>query len=590
MAFDGISLAAVIDELDKKLTGGRIDKVYQPEGDEIILSIRSLGSAYKLLLTANPSNPKLHLTDANKNNPMTPPLFCMVLRKHIQSGKLIRIEQPNFERIVNIYIESMNEMGDYSIKKLVLEIMGRHSNLILVDEDGTILDSIKHIGHDKSSVREVLPGRQYFMPPSQDKLNTLEISRESFMQSILSKPASQISAAIYKGLTGISPISASELCFRAGIDPSTAVESLFNNEISNIYDKLEELTEQIKGGDFCPNMIYDQNNKIIDFVPFKMQQFSKCRFVSYDSMSSLIEDFYAKRDFVYRMNQKTIDLRHLISQNIERCVRKKDIQRKTLKDIKNRDTLRLYGELITANIYMIKKGMNTVEVYNFYSEENELVKIELDPNLTPSENAQKYFKAYNKAKRTFEALQEQIKSNDDELKYLEGVLTNVDNCVDEQDIKQIRQELSNEGYIKRIKSGKEKQKGKSSKGSVPMHYISCDGFDIYVGKNNIQNDELTLKTAKKDDIWLHTKDIPGSHVIIVADGRQIPDSTINDAVMLAAWYSKGKNSTKVAVDYTQKRNVKKPNGAKPGFVIYETNKTAYVDPSETEIEKIKSVK
>ena len=583
MAFDGITVSAIKAEIEDKILGGRIDKVYQPEKDEIILGIRSMGQAYKLLLTSNASNPKFHFTQTNPSNPMTPPLFCMVMRKHLQSGKIIKIEQPDFDRILNIYVESLNELGDYSVKKLVLEIMGRHSNIILTDENNTILDCIKHIGHDTSSVREVLPGREYTLPPSQGKINTLELDNNNFNEVLENNPSFEIQSVIYKNYTGISPIAASEICYRANVNGSTPVEALTDIQKEVVFNKFAGLVEDIKANRFYPESITDEKGKTIDFSPIEMTQFNGLEIKKYTSISELIESFYANRDFAYRIGQKTQDLRKLITQNIERCIRKKDIQMQTLRSIKNRDELRLKGELLTANIYSIKKGMTTVELPNYYSENQELVAIELDSNKTPSENAQKYYKAYNKAKRTFEALKDQIKSNDEELAYLESVLTSVNNCTDEQDVKEIRRELREEGYVKKVKN----QKDKSKKHSVPLHFISQDGFDIYVGKNNIQNDELTLKFARPRDIWMHTKNIPGSHVIIVANGQTIPDTTLNEGAMLSAFYSKAKNSSKVPVDYTEKKNVKKPNGSKPGFVIYETNKTAYITPSEEEIKKIR---
>lgn len=583
MAFDGITVSAIKAEIEDKILGGRIDKVYQPEKDEIILGIRSMGQAYKLLLTSNASNPKFHFTQTNPSNPMTPPLFCMVMRKHLQSGKIIKIEQPDFDRILNIYVESLNELGDYSVKKLVLEIMGRHSNIILTDENNTILDCIKHIGHDTSSVREVLPGREYTLPPSQGKINTLELDNNNFNEVLENNPSFEIQSVIYKNYTGISPIAASEICYRANVNGSTPVEALTDIQKEIVFNKFAGLVEDIKANRFYPESITNEKGKTIDFSPIEMTQFNGLEIKKYTSISELIESFYANRDFAYRIGQKTQDLRKLITQNIERCIRKKDIQMQTLRSIKNRDELRLKGELLTANIYSIKKGMTTVELPNYYSENQELVAIELDSNKTPSENAQKYYKAYNKAERTFEALKDQIKSNDEELAYLESVLTSVNNCTDEQDVKEIRRELREEGYVKKVKN----QKDKSKKHSVPLHFISQDGFDIYVGKNNIQNDELTLKFARPRDIWMHTKNIPGSHVIIVANGQTIPDTTLNEGAMLSAFYSKAKNSSKVPVDYTEKKNVKKPNGSKPGFVIYETNKTAYITTSEEEIKKIR---
>ncbi len=584
MAFDGITISALVSEIKKKTLGGRIDKIYQPESDEIVLNIRSLGSAYKLILSANPSHPRLFFTQKQHNNPQNPPLFCMVLRKHLQSGKIIDITQPGFERIVNIYVESLNEMGDYSVKKLVLEIMGRHSNLILTDENDMVLDCAKHITHDKSSVREVLPGKKYELPPSQNKLDTLALTKDNFMETAKKSPDKKLQALIYTNFTGISPQSADEICYRSGLDSSNTVSQTTDMQLERLYTEFDNICSLIKNEQWQPEIAYDDGSKILDFAPYKIERFALLKKQCFDSMSPLIEFYYAQKDFTYRMNQKTQDLKHLISSNIERCSRKKEIQQHTLKDIANRDIYQLYGELLTANIYSIKKGMTSVSLPNYYSENMEEIEIPLDSSLTPTENAQKYFKRYNKEKRTFAALQNQIAQNNSELEYLESVLTSVANCTDEQDIKDIREELKEQGYIKKIK---QKKGMKSSKQSAPMHFLSCDGFHIYVGKNNKQNDELTLRIAKTNDIWLHTKNIPGSHVIIVTEGKPVPDSTLSQAAMLAAYYSKGQISSLVPVDYTEKRNVKKPGGAKPGLVIYSTNQTTYITPSEEEIANIK---
>lgn len=586
MAFDGITISGMVSEIKKKALGGRIDKIYQPESDEIIINIRSLGNVYKLMLSANPSHPRLFFTDKQHSNPQNPPLFCMVLRKHLQSGKLIGISQPGFERIVNIYIESLNEMGDYSVKKLVLEVMGRHSNLILTDENDTVLDCAKHITHDKSSVREVLPGKKYELPPSQNKLNPMELNREQFMRLAEENPEKKLQSLIYTSYTGIAPQSADEICYLAGIDATAVPSRTSREDMERLYTAFEGMVNDIKSESFAPSLVREEGGKVLDFAPYTIQRFPALERESYASLSELIESYYANRDFAYRMNQKTQDLKHLVNQNIERCAKKKEMQLNTLKEIENRDTYQLYGELLTANIYSVKKGMSTVTLPNYYSENMEEIEIALDPQLTPAENAQKYFKRYNKEKRTFAALQELMKENDRELEYLESVLVSVMNCRDEQDIKDIRQELREEGYIKKIKQ----QKGmKTKKHSEPMHFISSDGFHIYVGKNNKQNDELTLHFARANDIWLHTKNIPGSHVIIVTEGKSVPDTTLTEAASLAAYFSKGQTSSMVPVDYTEKRNVKKPNGAKPGFVIYTTNQTAYITPSEEKVNSISKI-
>lgn len=588
MALDGFSISNIIYELKNTIIGGRVDKIYQPEKDEIVLQIRNKGNAYKLLLTANASSPRLHFSNIQKENPINAPLFCMVLRKHLASGKIVDITQPNFERIVNIQVESINELGDYSIKTLIFEIMGKHSNIILIDDKNTILESIKHISFDKSSIREVLPSKTYVLPPSQDKKNPLKTNFDEFLYIIKNSIPTKIQQLIYKSYNGISPILSSEICHNADIDPSKNIEELSNNQINDLYNSLNNIVMLNTQKQFNPQIIYNENESILDFTVFDFNMFKHLNKKYFSSISELLEFFYKSKDLTYRLNQKSQDLKRLISQNIERCVKKKDIQQKTLKDIENRDTLKLYGELITSNIYAIKKGMTKVKLNNFYSENFEEIEIRLDPNLTPAENAQKYFKKYNKEKRTFIALQDQIKQNNEELLYLESVLSSVSSCTDEYDIKEIRAELSEQGFLKRQKNSKN-NKQKSSKRAKPLHYISSDGFHIYVGKNNTQNDELTLRFAKPLDMWFHTKDIAGSHVIVVSEGKEIPNSTLNEAANLAAYYSKATNSSLVPVDYTPKKFIKKPNGAKPGMVIYETNKTAYITPNEKLIENMQKI-
>lgn len=584
MAFDGVTISAVVKQLNDNILNGRIDKIYQPEKDEIILNIRSFKSVYKLMLTSNPQSPRIGFTLVSKNNPNTPPLFCMVLRKHIQNGKIISITQPNFERIININIESMNELGDYSVKTLILEMMGRHSNIILTDDKYNIIESIKHVNTDMSSVRQVLPGLKYVIPSSNGKYDTMKIKKEIFMEAFEEKKSLNLQSFIYKSFNGISPIIASEIITRAGFEPSVRGDELNEFEKNILYEKFIVFINKIKDGEFNPNIIYE-DGKIVEFSPIDTLIFKNFEKKYFDDISELLDFYYKKRDILYRMNQKSQDLKKLVLNNIERCVKKKHIQQKTIKEIKDRDKLRLFGELLTANIFMIKKGMTSFSTVNFYDENMSEITIPLDANLTPSENAQRYFKLYSKQKRTFEALKSQIKQNDEELNYLEGVLESISNSTQEQDINEIRLELSEEGFLKKRNIGKNKRNIKKSK---PIHYISSDGFSIFVGKNNRQNDELTLKTAKTNDMWLHTKNIPGSHVIIQSNGNDIPDTTINEAALLAAFYSKGKNSSLVPVDYTLRKFVKKPAGAKPGMVIYTTNKTCYITPDEQLVAKIEN--
>ncbi|MCD8091255.1 MAG: NFACT family protein [Clostridiales bacterium] len=585
MAFDGIMVNAAVSELNKTILNGKIDKVYQPERDNIVLQIRSMGNAYRLFLSANPSAPRLNLTETRYENPQTPPLFCMVLRKRIGGGKITKIYQPNFEREVIFEIEAVNEMGDFVINRLILEIMGRHSNLILVSSEGVILEAARHINYEVSSVREVLPGKAYENPPSQGKLNPLELSEENFGASIAANPSVKIQQLIYKSYTGISPVIAEEICYRAGLNSSMNTEELTSSDKSALFSSFRALTDEIKAEKFSPCIYFENDGKPKEFAPVELSCIDSLKHSTYESCSLMLEAFYSKRDLVFRMSQKTHDLRKLITNNIERCVKKKDIQNRTLKSIENRETHRLWGELLISYAYSIRSGDKEAKVINFYDENQAEITIPLDPDLSPQENAQKYFKKYNKEKRTFAALQTQIKENEDELYYLESVLTSVSDCTSEQDIREIRRELYEQGFIKKHK-GFEKNK-KSAKKSEPLKFISSDGFSVSVGKNNTQNDELTMKTAKNSDLWFHTKQIPGAHVVVFTEGKEVPDTTITEAALLAAYYSKARQGSLVPVDYTAKRFIKKPNGSKPGFVIYTTNKTAYVTPKEELIEKIK---
>lgn len=589
MALDGITVSNLIYELKDRLLGGRIDKIYQPNADEILLSVRSIGSNFKLLLSANSSHPRIHITQIQKENPMTPPLFCMVLRKYISGGKIIRLSQPDFERIVVLEIESMNEMGDKTVKKLIIEIMGKHSNLILTEEDNKILDAIKRISHDKSSVREVLPGKFYVLPPSQGKKNPLFLDRSFFLEQAELRGGIKAQPFLYQTYTGISPIMASEICFRAEIDPSSYCQEMKRPKLDALFSSLEKIFQEVKEERFSPEIIYDaKTNKILEFSSLPLTLFSGEKKRQYQSISQLLEDFYSEKDNAYHIAQKAHDMRRLIISNIERCVKKKEIQMKTRKDIQNKELWKRKGELITANIYAIEKGQTSFHTTDFYHESMPEIEIALDPTKTPSENAQKYFQKYNKAKRTLAALEIQEKQNEEELEYLENVLIAIETSSTESDLLEIREELAEQGFVKRKKIPKGKMPKKQK--SQPHHYVSSDGYDIYVGKSNTQNDELTLHFAQNHDIWLHTKNIPGSHVIIKMKDNILPNQTLLEAANLAVQHSKAKASSNVPVDYTPRKNVKKPRSAKPGFVIYEQNKTVSITVNEKLIQDLEERK
>lgn len=590
MALDGIATSAIIYELKQELLGGRIDKIHQPTKDEIRFQVRGLGETKKILLSANSNNPRMHITNTTRENPMKAPLFCMVLRKHIAGGKITNIYQPNFERIIIIEVDSTNEMGDKTSKKLILEIMGKHSNIILVDEENKILDSIKRVTHEKSSVREVLPMKNYAYPPTQNKENPLIYVEtkdyKTFQNFLHMQEGKKLQEFIYQSFTGISPTMANEICIRGGLNPSLFCAEVLDKHIEDLFNSFKNTMLSVKNGEFSPIIYCEENNSlaVVDFSVVPMLQFKDLLEKKYETISVLLEEFYEKRDNIYHIRQKSSDMRKIIQINIERCIKKKDIQFRTKKDTKNMYNWKKKGELITSNIYAIQQGMTILKTIDFYDENMPEIEIALDPNKTASENAQKYFSDYNKAKRTLIALEVQEKQNLEELEYLESVLNALDTAKDLADLDDIRNELVESGFLRKqyVKKG-----AKKVLKSKPMHYISSDGFHIYVGKSNIQNDELTLKFAKPTDIWLHTKEIAGSHVIICTNGTgEAPETTLEEAGNLAVCYSKARQGSMVAVDYTLRKNVKKPNGAKPGMVIYLTNKTMYITPNENSINNL----
>lgn len=595
MALDGLVINSLVKELSSQLVDGKIDKIYQPEEDELLFNIRNNGTNYKLLMSANSSNPRVYTTKShNKKNPMKAPLFCMLLRKHIQNGRIIKIEQPEFERIIKITIESLDELKIRKSKDLIIEIMGRHSNIILVDnEENKVLDSIKRVPLSVSRYRQVLPGQNYINPPSQNKLNPIDnIDEKTFIDALLNSSKSELYKSIYSSFEGISPIIAKEICIRAKLDIDFNINHIDRNDFKSLYEIFNRLFNQIKNNIFFPCIAIDKRlNKIIDFSCIKLTMFNHFSFIENDSINCILETYYLEKDVKERIHQKSQSLRKSISTKLDRLYKKSKKQNEELLESKNSDIYRINGELLTSYIYMLQKGMEEVEVVNFYDPNSENMTIKLDKRLTPSENAQKYFKKYNKLKTALIEITEQLKITDEEINYLENIMLSITNCESIDELDEIKEELIKVGYVK----GKIKDKGKSKKSketnslkTKPYEFLSSDGFTIYVGKNNKQNDYLTLKMAINSDMWLHTKNIPGSHVIIRFDGEEIPETTIFEAAMLAAYYSKGKMSSKVPVDYTLKKNVKKPSGAKPGMVIYETNSTMYVTPLEEDIVKIQN--
>ena len=584
MPFDGIVAKSITEELNDTLLGGRVEKIFQPEADEIILNIRSKGQNRKLILSASPNYPRIHITEGSKENPSAPPVFCMLLRKHLSGGKITGIDFFDFERIISIHVESLNELGDLTEKKLIIEIMGRHSNIILINEQDKILDSIKHVDNEVSSVREVMPARPYVLPPAQDKISPLTLDIDKMLENGRGE-AVPVEKFFLNKIKGFSPLLCREICSRADIEGKTPVSGLTAEMLYRIKVEITKLIESIAGSDFKPCVVFEDNKmeSPLDFHCVEITQYSNVRYLT--SISEVLDTFYARKDKAERLKQKKSGILKVLNNSVERCNKKIALHQDKLRDVSDRENLKLYGELITANIYCIPKGSKKISLMNYYSENEEFVEISLDENLTPQENAQRLYKQYAKAKTAFSYTSEQMSETLKELNYLESVLHLLDNCVTLQEIDEIRQELIEQGYM----TDRKRSHGrKQDKASAPLHYKSSDGFDIFVGKNNKQNDLLTMKLSSSNDTWLHTKDIPGSHVLIRKQQNSIPDSTLLEAAMLAAYHSKARMSSGVAVDYTTVKNVRKSPGAKPGMVIYENYKTIIVTPDESIANKLKA--
>ncbi len=579
MAFDGIVISNICCELNQQLQNARISKIAQPEADALLLTLKTGAGQKRLFLSANASLPLIYLTDENRQAPMTAPNFCMLLRKYIGGGRIISIEQPGFERVLVFTIEHLNDMGDLCKKTLNIEIMGKHSNIILCDDQGMILDGIKHISGQISSVREVLPGRQYFIPAQEGKIDPLSADAASFCLRISERPLSA-AKAIYSSYTGISPIAANEFCYRAGIDADAPVASLTEEQLNGLTNEFCNAMDQIRRQQFFPAIWY-QGQQPVEFASLPLTLYSDYTEVHYDSISALISNFFSQREAYTRIRQKSSDLRHIVTTLTERSRKKYSLQMRQLADTEKRDKYRKYGQMIQTYGWQLKENCSGFEEVDF--ETGELLKVPLDKTLTPMENAQKYFDRYGKLKRTFEALTVQTEETRQELAHLESICTALDIAENEADLAQIRDELASSGYIRRQSQGKKKDRREVSR---PFHYRSSDGYDIYVGKNNLQNDQLTMKMAQGNDWWFHAKGMPGSHVVVKCPDGEMPDSTFEEAASLAAYYSAGREAEKVEIDYLQKKNVKKPNGSKPGYVIYYTNYSMTISPDISGIEKV----
>lgn len=577
MAFDGITVAALTQELKNTLDGGRISKIAQPESDELLITIKTPQGQRRLYISASASLPLVYLTDENKPSPMTAPNFCMLLRKHIGNARIVGISQPRLERIINIQLEHLDELGDIRQKTLIIEIMGKHSNIIFCDDKDMILDSIKHVSAQMSSVREVLPGRTYFIPDTMEKSDPLSVNEKKFLDTLKEKPV-PLGKAIYTSFTGISPVIAEDICFLAGLDSQLPASELDEDTFLHLFRQFSYYMDDIRGCHFHPCIYYDGTSPK-DFGAVALSHFSNYTKQEFTSISEVLNTYYATKNTLTRIRQKSADLRHVVQTALERNRKKYDLQKKQLRDTENREKYKVYGELIHTYGYNLAPNSRELTALNYYT--NEEITIPLDPTLTPAENAQKYFNKYNKQKRTFEALTELIQETADDIHYLESISNSLDIALTEADLIQIKEELMQTGYVRR-KYTKKKEKITSR----PMHYISSDGYHMYVGKNNLQNEELTFSFANGNDWWFHAKGAPGSHVIVKTGGDELPDRTFEEAGRLAAYYSKNRGSDKVEIDYVEKKHVKKPNGSKPGFVVYYTNYSLVID---SDISNLKTV-
>ena len=573
MALDGAFLYTVRNEL-LPLIGGRVEKIHQPSREEVIISIRTKSGSKKLYISANAGSARVHITANTVDNPQTPPMFCMLLRKRLGSGKLIDIRQDGLERILFLDFECVNELGDIVTVTLAVEIMGRCSNLIIVSGEGRVIDSIKRVDEEMSRERMVLPGMEYTLPPRDDRLNFLTCEPEDIKERLAGTQPKELSKALIRIFEGISPILAREWAYFAGRGAHIESDTISSAQLDRLLFTIKRTREQVLSGECCFSVVSDKEGQLKDFSFVRLSQFGTLMYTKeLSGPSELLDYFYSERDRAARTKQRANDLFKLLMNLTDRTSRRIAAQREELDACADKERAKLFGDLISANMYRIQKGDSSAVVENFYDEECPQVTIPLDVRKTPAQNAQHYYGEYKKSVTAEEKLAEQIQKGEEELQYLESVFDSLTRASSENDIIQLRLELREQGYV-RYAGGK----AKPPKALPPIEYKSSDGFSILVGRNNKQNDQLSLKFAEKTDIWLHTQLITGSHVLILTDGETPPDKTIEEAAVIAAVNSSGRDSGLVPVDYCLARYVKKPTGAKPGKVIFTNYKTAFVKP------------
>ena len=577
MPLDALCLSGLVREVDRSVAGGKIDKIYQPGRDEVVLALRTPAQGnVRLLLSANPSHPRLQLTEISRENPDKPPMFCMLLRKHLSGARVLEIAQAHLERVAFLRLEALDELGDRVERRLALEMVGRRANLILLDGEGRIVDCLRRVEGDLSARRQVLPGMFYRLPPPQDKRDPTALSREELEALLSAAPAeARADQWLLDTFNGLSPLICRELAQRAGGETDARLHLLGAAGRARLLDGLEGLLRDVEAGRFTPTVIrIDGRPKDFTFLPVT-QYGSAAELETFPTFSQLLDRFYEQRESQERVRQKGQDLIRSVTNARDRTARKLGNQEKELVATRDRDRLRQFGDIITANLYRMERGMARLRAENFYDPEGGEAEIPLDPLLTPQQNAAKYYKEYNKAKKAEEMLTIQLEKGRKELDYLNSVLENIALAEGERDLGEIRQELTDTGYLRRPAKARDRTKRLASR---PMEFRSNAGLRISVGKNNTQNDLLTCKMAGKHDIWLHTQKVHGSHVILWTEGEAPDAASLEEAAVLAAWFSQGRESGRVPVDYTPARYVKKPAGARPGMVVYTTYETAWVKP------------
>lgn len=581
MALDGVFLNIIGQEIKSIALDSRIDKISQPSRDTLVISLRWRGGSGRLLLSASSACPRIHFVKDAPENPKSAPMFCMLMRKYLGSGRLIAIRQLGLDRVLMLDFETANEFGDKVTVTLAVEIMGRHSNIIAINAEGKIIDAVKRIGEDISEVRQVLPGMTYTPPPQQNKINITETPTGEILFEITQGQNKELSKTILEKLQGLSPIVCRELAHRVGGGMEVYSREMTSQQQTALAGGIDYLKKCLNG-DYSPVVLIDESGKPFDFSFMEITQYGNAaRQVQYEDCSHLLERFYSEKDSTERMRQRAGDLIKLLQNTAERTVRKLQSQTTELEQSKNKELLRQYGDLISSNMYAIQKGDRKAVVQNYFEEGCPNVEVPLDPTLSPAQNAQKYYQEYRKADTAGKKLQELIVLGRQELEYLETVTDALLRTTTEAGLEGIREELASQGYLKRVQ-----RMAKKTVRLNPLKYLSSDGFTILCGRNNIQNDRLTLKDSHKTDIWFHTQKIPGSHTVILTEGREVPNRTLEEAAVIAAYNSKARNSKKIPVDFTLIKNIKKPPGAKPGMVIYNEFRTAIVDPDPEMIERL----